>query len=163
MASLRSYVQAALTAVGVLLAGFGASLAASIETPPGGGDIPTGFALIFSWGLTAVGIATFALGAAILDDSGLGVYLSRRQRLAVRVGGGLLLFAAVAPILALLLLPVFYGVLGHGAPGDPNQLLSTLLMGWLAIAGLGGIGILGGIGWRALEGLVSLVQEHQPA
>lgn len=160
MASLRSYVQAALTALGALLAGIGASLAASIQTPPGGGDIPTGFALIFSWGLTAVGIGIFALGAVILDDSGLGAYLSPRQRLVIRVGGGLLLFAAVAPIVGLLFLPV---LLGHGTPGEPNTLLSTLLLGWLGIAALGGLGIVGGVTWRALEALLDVVQTQQRA
>lgn len=161
MASLRAYLQAALTGLGFLVAAFGASLAATIETPPGGGDIPTGFAIIFSWGLIVIGAAIFSLGAVILDDSGLGAYFSHHQRLAIRIGGGLLLLAAIAPIAFLVLLGAFYGLFGPSGPGQTDTLLSTLLLIWLVITALGGTGIVGGVLWRVGEATIEYVENQQ--
>lgn len=161
MASLRAYLQAALTVLGLLVASVGVSLAATIEIPPGGGDIPTGFALIFAWGLVAVGVGIFAVGALILDDTGLGTYLSHHQRLAIRVGGGFLLLAAITPVLALIALPIFYGAMGPAGPGQTEMLFSAVILGWLAITAIGGIGVLGGVLWRVGEAVVAFVDSHQ--
>lgn len=151
MATLRAILQAVLTVLGVSVAFFGATLAASIDVPPGGGDIPTGFAMLFSWALVAIGVATAALGLVLLDETGVGAYLARGQRRLVRAGGGLLLVAAVLPFLGVLLLPV---LLGYGTPGGPetdDTLLSVVLFVWLAITALGVLGVLSGVVWRVID------------
>lgn len=160
MASLRAYLQAALTVLGVLLAGFGASIAATIDVPPGGGDIPTGFAIMFAWALVAIGVAVFALGATLLDETGLGAYVSRRQRLAIRIGGACLLLAAVAPFLAIAAFPLYTGAM-HPPPSGEQALLSNLIMAWLGLVALGGTGIAGGILWRVGEAAVALVRGYR--
>lgn len=163
MASLRAMLQAALTGLGLLVAFAGAMLAASIDVPAGGGDIPTGFAMLFSWGLTVVGIAVFAFGLVLLDDSGLGSFFAYAQRRVIRIGAGFILLAAILPFLALFLLPVFYGVLGPAGPGQTDTLLSTLLMVWLGIATLGGLGVVGGVAWRLGEVVLTWAHERQTA
>lgn len=163
MASLRAMLQAGLTGLGVLVAVAGATLAASIEVPPGGGDIPTGFAMIFAWGLTGVGIAVFALGLVLLDDSGLGTLFTHSQRRVIRIGGGFILLAALLPFAALFLLPVFYGVLGPTAPGQTDALLSNVLLVWLGIATLGGLGVVGGVAWRVGEAFLTWAHRRQTA
>lgn len=163
MASLRAMLQAALTGLGLLVAFAGAMLAASIDVPAGGGDIPTGFAMLFSWGLTAVGIAVFAFGLVLLDDSGLGSFFAHAQRRVIRIGGGFVLLAAALPFLALFLLPVFYGMLGPAGPGQPNALLSNVVMVWLGVATLGALGIVGGVSWRLCEVVLTWAHERQTA
>lgn len=161
--ALRAVLQAALTGVGLLVAVAGAMLAASIDVPPGGGDIPTGFAMLFSWGLTAVGIAVFALGLVIMNDSGLGAFFAHAQRRVIRIGGGFILLAALLPFVALLLLPVFYGMLGPTGPGQPDAVLSNVVMVWLGIATLGGLGVAGGVSWRLGEVVLTWAHERQTA
>jgi hypothetical protein len=151
MSALRAKLQAALLIIGGLLAGVGAWMAASIDVPAGGGDIPTGFAVLFSWAIVAIGVAVLSLGLVLLDETGVGSVLSRTQRRLVQGGGVLLLLAAVAPVAGVLLLPVLYGLLGPGSAGEPNTILSTLLVGWLGVIALGGLAILGGVGWRLVE------------
>lgn len=163
MAPLRAILQAALTGLGILVAVAGATLAASIEVPPGGGDIPTGFALLFSWGLTGVGIAVFAFGLVLLDDSGLGTFFTHSQRRVIRIGAGFILLAALLPFIGLFLLPVFYGVLGPTPPGQTDTLLSNILMVWLGIATLGGLGVVGGVIWRIGEAFLTWAHERQTA
>jgi|GEM_PF-3385767 len=161
MASLRAYLQAALTVLGLLVGGVGVALSATIEIPPGGSDIPTGFAIIFAWGLVAVGTGIFAIGALILDDTGLGAYVSHHQRLAIRIGGGFLLLAAITPVLALIALPVFYGAMGPAGPGQSETLFSAVIIGWLAVTAIGGLGVVGGVLWRAGEAVVAFVNSTQ--
>lgn len=153
MTSIRAAFQAAVTGLGVLVVAFGVSVAASIETPPGGGDIPTGFATLFSWALVAVGVVLTGIGLVLLDDTGLGAYLERGQRRLVRAGGALLLAAALLPFVAVLLLPVLFGLVGPGTGRDPNAVLSNALLAWLALVGLGGLGVLSGVGWRLVDAL----------
>ena len=163
MASLRAILQAALTGVGLLVAAAGATLAASIDVPPGGGDIPTGFAMLFSWGLTGIGIAVFAFGLVIMNDSGLGSFFAHAQRRVIRIGAGFILLAAALPFVALFLLPVFYGVLGPAGPGQPDTILSTVVMVWLGIVMLGGLGVVGGVVWRVGEAFLTWAHERQTA
>lgn len=163
MASLRAMLQAALTGFGLLVAFVGATLSASIDVPPGGGDIPTGFAMLVTWGLTAVGIAVFAFGLVIMNDSGLGSFFAHGQRRVIRIGGGFILLAAVLPFLVLFLLTAFYGVLGPTGPGQTDVILSNIVMVWLGIATLGGLGVVGGVTWRVGELVLTWAHERQTA
>ena len=163
MASLRAMLQSALTGLGVLVTFAGASIAASIETPPGGADIPTGFATLFAWGITGIGVAVFALGLVIMNDSGMGSFFSHSQRRVIRLGAGFILLAALLPFAALFLLPVFYGLLGPAGPAQPDSLLSTVVMVWLGIATLGGLGVVGGVAWRLGEVALTWAHERQTA
>lgn len=163
MASLRAMLQSALTGLGVLVAVAGASIAASIETPPGGADIPTGFATLFAWGLTGIGIAVFALGLVIMNDSGMGSFFSHSQRRVIRLGAGFILLAALLPFVAILLLPLLFGMLGPGGLGQPDALLSNVIMVWLGIATLGGLGVVGGVVWRLGEVALTWAHERQTA
>lgn len=163
MVSLRAILQVVLTGLGLLLAAAGATLASSIDVPPGGGDIPTGFATLFSWGLTGVGILVFSLGVVLLDDTGLGSLFGADQRRVIRLGGGLLLASSLLPFAALLLLPLLMGALVGPGAGLTDTVFSLVLVGWLGMAMLGGLGIAGGIGWRLGEAILTWAHDRQTA
>lgn len=161
MASLRAYAHGLFSSLGVVLIGIGSSLAASIDVPKGGGDIPSGFAFLFSYALVGIGIGSLGLGSVLLDDSGIGSYLTIHQRRFIRAGGGLLLVGAIAPFFALLVVPVILtGLLPGHAGGE--ALISTLLMVWLAILALGVLGHVIGVGWRIVDALVDLIDSGIP-
>lgn len=144
MPSARGVTRVVLVGLGVLLVAGAANVLQSVETPPGGGDIPGGFAVLFAYLLGFVGLGLFAAGVLLLDDTGVGAYFSTRQRQVVRVGGALLGLAALAPVLAVFALPLLLGAAGPGASGG---LLPALALGWLALLALGTVGVLGGVLW----------------